>query len=292
MKEDVLSILSEIFSQTISIESNHQSSGGSINQTQILSLSNGERVFLKSNTCAPEMFFDCEAKGLKLLESANSGLKIPKVLALDRSANPQFIILEHLEEAAAGPEYIQKFGQLLATLHKNTQDKFGLDHNNYIGSTVQINTPEKNGVYFFTEHRIRFQQVMARNAGRLPKKLDLQLDELCDKLNSILNLDSESPALLHGDLWSGNHFPTKGDVPSIFDPAVYYGPREADLAMMELFGNMPKAFYSAYSEVFPLDPGYPERREIYNLYHLLNHLNLFGDSYLRSVEATVNNFTQ
>jgi protein-ribulosamine 3-kinase len=292
MKENVLSILSEVFSQTISIKSSQHASGGNINQAQILLLSNEERVFLKSNTCAPEGFFVCEAKGLNILEQAGSGIKIPKVLALDPSPNPQFIILECLGEATPGPKYINKFGRFLAALHKNTQDKFGLDHNNFIGSTVQINTPETKGILFFTEHRIRFQQTLARNAGRLPKKLDLKLDQFCDKLDSTLNLDSESPALLHGDLWSGNHFPTQGDVPCIFDPAVYYGPREADLAMMELFGSMPQAFYSAYSEVFPLDPGYQERRKIFNLYHLLNHLNLFGDSYLGSVETTVNTFTQ
>ena len=291
MKEDVLSKLSEIFSQNISIKSAHQSSGGSINQSQTLLLSNNEKVFLKSNTCAPEGFFDCEAKGLSLLEKANTGLKIPKVLAFNSSPNPQFIILEYLEEAPASREYIQRFGRFLATLHQNTNKKFGLDHNNYIGSTVQKNTLEQNGTHFFTEHRIRFQQILARNTGKLPKKLDLQLDQLCDKLDSILNLDSESPALIHGDLWSGNHFPTQGDVPSIFDPAVYYGPREADLAMMELFGSMPQTFYSAYSEIYPLEPGFQERRKIYNLYHLLNHLNLFGDSYLGSVEKTVNNFT-
>ena len=122
--------------------------------------------------------------------------------------------------------------------------------------------------------------------------MDKRLDQLCDKLADILNLESESPALLHGDLWSGNHFPSSGQVPSIFDPAVYYGPREADLAMTELFGSMPQTFYSAYREAFPLDPGYQERSKIYNLYHLLNHLNLFGGSYLSSVEATVNDFIQ
>ena len=290
MKEDVTSILSEIFSQPISIKSAQICSGGSINQAQSLLLSNGEKVFLKSNSCAPEGFFKCEAKGLKLLEQANSDLKIPKVLAVDRSPSPQFIILEYLEEASSSDEYFQKFGQYLATLHRNTQDRFGLDHDNFIGSTVQINTPEQNGIHFFKEHRLRFQQTMARNAGKLPTKIDLHLDKLCDKLNSILNLDSESPALLHGDLWSGNHFSTSGNIPSIFDPAVYYGPREADLAMTELFSSMPPSFYSAYKESYPLDPGYQERRKIYNLYHLLNHLNLFGDSYLRSVESTVNEF--
>ena len=290
MKENVTSILSDIFSQPISIKSAQICSGGSINQAQYLLLSNGEKVFLKSNSCAPVGFFECEAKGLKLLEQANSGLKIPMVMAVDRSPSPQFIILEYLEEASSSDEYFKKFGQYLATLHRNTQVKFGLDHDNYIGSTVQINTLEQNGIDFFREHRIRFQQILARNAGKLPTKIDLRLDKLCDKLNSILNLDSESPALIHGDLWSGNHFSTSGNIPSIFDPAVYFGPREADLAMTELFGSMPPSFYSAYKETFPLDPGYQERRKIYNLYHLLNHLNLFGDSYLRSVESTVNEF--
>ena len=290
MKEDVASILSDVYSEAITIKSAQSSAGGSINQAQVLLLSNGEKVFLKSNPCPPENFFAREAKGLTALAQADTGMRVPKVLALDTAPNPHFIILERLEEVPPNGGYYQRFGQMLAKLHQTSQEKFGFDHDNFIGSTWQINALESDGLYFFREHRIRYQQKLARSAEKLPTRLDKRLDQLCDKLGSLLNLGTERPALLHGDLWSGNHFPSSGQTPCMFDPAVYYGPREADLAMTELFGGMPETFYSAYREAFPLDPGYHERKKIYNLYHLLNHLNLFGDAYLVSVEATVNQF--
>lgn len=290
MKDDITSTLRKTYSESITVKSILSFKDGGINQTQVLLLSNGERVLLKSNSHPPKNFFECEARGLKILAQANAGFKVPEIMGFDPSPHPHFIILEYVEEASSSKEYFEQFGQMLATLHQNTQDNYGLDHDNFIGKIQQKNTLEKDGLHFFTEHRIGFQQELARETGKLPSKLDKRLDKLRGQLGSILNLDSERPALLHGDLWSGNHFPASVQVPCIFDPAVYYGPREADLAMTELFGAMPQTFYSAYREAFPLDPGYHERSKIYNLYHLLNHLNLFGGSYLSSVEAAINEF--
>lgn len=197
--------------------------------------------------------------------------------------------MEYVEESSPTGKFAVHFAQALASMHRYTQDKHGLDHDNFIGSTVQKNTPEKDGLKFFRDHRLRFQQELARASGKLPAGVDKRLDTLCGKLESLLS--SEQPALLHGDLWSGNYFQAKSDQrPCIFDPAVYYGLRESDLAMTELFGSLPDSFYQAYREAFPLNPGYGERRDIYNLYHMLNHLNLFGSSYLSSVESIVNRF--
>lgn len=290
MKDDIKTLLSEAYSEPVTVESMQSTSGGCINQTQILILSNGEKVFLKSNPRPPQNFFQCEAKGLKILSGAEKGPRIPKVLGIDPSLHPKYLLLEYIEEISADGDYFKNFGQTLADLHRNTQDRFGLDHDNFIGRIEQKNSLEKDGLVFFREHRIRFQQELARKSGKLPNHLDQRLDKLCDKLGSILNLDSEAPALLHGDLWSGNYFSTEDQTPCMVDPAVYYGPREADLAMTELFGKAPQYFYDAYNEAFPLEPGYHERKKIYNLYHLLNHLNLFGGSYLSSVESAINEF--
>ncbi len=286
MLEDVRVLLETVYSPSIRIESTRSMGGGSINQTLMLALSNGEKVFLKHNDHPPPDFFAREAEGLRLLGQAATGPRVPQPLAL----HPRFFIMEFIQEHAPSPDFYPDFGRALADMHRISQDRYGLDHDNHIGSTPQKNTLEKDGLTFFRDHRLRFQQKLARDRGRLPKPLDLKLDTLLKKLDPILDLTGEQPALVHGDLWSGNYFADSNQRACIFDPAVYFGLRETDLAMMELFGRPPETFYTAYQEAFPLNSGYPERREIYNLYHLLNHLNLFGGSYLASVESTVDRF--
>jgi len=293
MKELIRQALEPIYGQQVEIVSSRPVGGGSINQTEVLTLSNGESVFFKTNANPPKDFFSAEAKGLNLLRQAEGGPKIPKPLGLEPGPSPRFFLMEYVEESLPAKEFDILFASALANLHHVTQDVHGLDHDNYIGSTAQKNTPEKDGLIFFRDHRIRFQQELARKAGKLPAQLDKRLDTFCDKLESLLDTNGEKPALLHGDLWSGNYFLAKSDRrPCIFDPAVYFGLRESDLAMTELFGSLSSSFYKAYQEAFPLNPGYEERRDIYNLYHMLNHLNLFGGSYLSSVESIVNRFTR
>lgn len=292
MRERIHQVLESVYGQPLTIQHSRPVDGGSINQTQILSLSNGEKVFLKANSNPPSNFFPAEAKGLKLLGQAPDGPRIPKPLGMEPGLNPKFFLLEYVESSAPALGFHSRFAEALAQMHRVTQDFHGLDHNNFIGSTAQINPFEIDGVVFFREHRLRFQQQLARKAGKLPSQLDQKLDRLCDKLGTLLDITDERPALLHGDLWSGNYFQAHRNMePCIFDPAVYYGLRESDLAMTELFGRLPDTFYRAYHETFPLNPGYEDRRDLYNLYHLLNHLNLFGNSYLASIKATVNRFT-
>ncbi len=292
MNNQIRDLLATVYAQSIDIESSRSIGGGCINQTQALTLSNGERVFLKYNDRPPDGMFKKEARGLKLLREAKNGPRIPKVVALPEDSNPQFLLLEFIETGTPDHGYYERFGRALAAMHRTTQDHFGLDHDNFIGSTEQINTPEKNGVVFFREHRLRFQQRLARERGRLPVATDQKIDRLCDGLEQWLDLSGEQPALVHGDLWSGNTFSDTAHQPCLVDPAVHFGLRETDLAMTELFGRLPQTFYDAYREAFPQNSGYEERKQLYNLYHLLNHLNLFGGSYLASVESTVHHFVR
>ena len=281
--------LSSIYGEKILIEDSTHCAGGSINQTQVLKLSNKEQVFIKTNSSPPIGFFEKEVKGLDLLRSVPDGPRIPKVLGVGLSDNPQFILLEFLENSQSN--FYQNFGKKLAALHSFSNIFYGLDHDNFIGVTLQINTPESNGVVFFRDHRIGFQQDLACKNKLLPLELNRKIDDIKKNLTQWLGVENEKPALLHGDLWSGNYFWGTNGEPYIFDPAVYFGFREADLAMMELFGNPPKSFFDSYTEAFPLSPGYPERRDLFNLYHLLNHLNLFGSSYLSSIKKIINHFS-
>ncbi len=290
MKENLSQLLESIYGNPIQIKSFEAIGGGCINETQALKLSNGERVFLKSNSSAPKNFFTAEADGLRLLERSKNGPSVPRPLGISTESNPQFLLLEYIESSSPKVGFASRFGQALAEMHRETQEQYGLDYDNFIGKTVQKNDLESDGLVFFREHRIRFQQELARKTRGLPTYIDKRLDLFCEKLETLINLKDEKPALLHGDLWSGNHFPSHDQVPYIFDPAVYFGLREADLAMTEMFGRLPEEFYSAYHEVFPTEPGYTERKDIYNLYHLLNHYNLFGGSYLEQADQTVRSF--
>ncbi len=292
MNEVIRTLLQSVFGEDIGIQSSRAVGGGSINQTQILTLSNGEKVFLKYNARPPKDLFPAESRGLQLLRTARNGPRVPKPLALEPGACPRYFILEYIEEGSPADGFYPRFAETLANLHRTHWDHHGLDYDNFIGSTVQKNTPEKDALVFFREHRLRFQQALARKSGLLPAALDKKIDALCEKLADLIDVTGEKPALLHGDLWSGNYFASADQTPCLFDPAAYFGLRESDLAMTELFGSLPQAFYKAYDEVHPLNPGYGERKDLYNLYHLLNHLNLFGNAYLGSVETLVHRYTR
>jgi fructosamine-3-kinase len=180
-------------------------------------------------------------------------------------------------------------GRGLAAQHRTTAETFGLDHDNFCGSNAQINTPTDDWVTFFGERRLGYQMELVRSRGRLPGRRGDRLENLIAQLGNWL--PSHPPAsLLHGDLWGGNWLVTAMGEPALIDPAVYYGHREADLAFTELFGGFPAAFYQAYQSAWPLDPGYEERKPLYNLYHLLNHLNLFGESYGGGVDSILQRY--
>jgi protein-ribulosamine 3-kinase len=289
VKDEINRLIEPLFGAKV--ETFFAISGGSINQTHVLNLTNGQRVFMKQNPSPPTDFFLSETRGLKLLSQVKNGPRIPKPLAVQSVSRPTFILLEYIESSSEDENFAEKLALSLAELHRMSQEHYGLDHDNYIGSTPQKNALEKDGIVFFRDQRIDFQRQLARRSGLLPVTIDKEIDSLCDKLGKFLNISGEKPALLHGDLWSGNYFPDSEGKPCIFDPAVYYGLREADLAITELFGRLPQKFYDVYQEVFPMNPGYEERKDLFNLYHLLNHLNIFGSSYLSSVQQIVKRYT-
>ena len=289
MKDYINHLIEPLFGAKV--ETSFVTSGGSINQTHVLNLTNGQRIFMKQNPSAPTDFFLAETRGLKLLSHVKNGPRIPKPVVVQSVSLPTFLLLEYIDSSSEDENFSEQFALSLAELHRMSQEHYGLDHDNYIGSTPQKNRLEKDGIVFFREQRIDFQRQLARRSGLLPVTIDKEIDSLCDELGRFLNISGEKPALLHGDLWSGNYFPDSEGKPCVFDPAVYYGLREADLAMTELFGRLPQKFYDVYQEVFPMNPGYEERKDLFNLYHLLNHLNIFGSSYLSSVQQIVKRYT-
>lgn len=238
--------------------------------------------FIKTNSAAryPQMF-ETEAKGLQLLQSANTGILVPQVKGLYSGGDIECLVLEWLAPGRVTKQYWQALGSGLAKLHQCTSAAFGLHHNNYIGSLPQINTTNTLWPNFYIQCRLLPMFEMGRQSGLLGKETEQHFDSLCAQLPGIL--PQEPPALLHGDLWSGNIMPGEGGVPCLFDPAVYYGHREADIAMTLLFECFDKEFYNAYNEAYPLQPGWQQRMEIYQLYYLLVHVNLFGNPYVGQV---------
>jgi len=229
--------------------------------------------FVKTDTAAHADAFAAEADGLQALKHA--GLRVPEPLSHGVDADEAFIVLEYLELRPKGD--FAAMGRMLAAAHRHTGPRFGWQRDNYIGSTPQQNAWCDDWSEFWRDRRLRPQLELAlKNGFDLEEKNALEL----------LAGHQPPPCLLHGDLWSGNARFTAGG-PVVFDPAVYYGDREADLAMTELFGGFPPEFYASYNDSFPLEPGYPQRKHLYNLYHLLNHLNLFGGGYLGQVKATL-----
>ena len=247
--------------------------------------------FLKYGHGAVAQTFSAEAAGLRALREAGSALVIPAVLAIETEtqAQPAFLLMEWIETGSRPDGFWDAFGQGLAELHRHTTDCYGFAQDNYIGRLPQINTWAATWVEFFRRSRLEPQVQRARQAGRWSAGWNRALDALYQRLDELLPVMPPA-SLLHGDLWGGNFMVTARGQAALIDPAIYYGHREADLAMTELFGGFSNRFYQAYREAWPLEPGYEVRREIYNLYHLINHLNHFGGSYAGSVGAVLKRF--
>lgn len=258
--------------------------GGDINQAQKLTFDSGNTAFLKWNEDAPEKMFETEENGLKLLRSADTKLMIPKSLAISEN----YLLLEWIEEGGGKPNSSNEFGTELARLHKKSNSFFGLDHDNYIGRLNQSNNKHSNWPDFFALERIEPQIKLGVESGKLTRSVLREAEQLYKKLGSIF--PHEKPALLHGDLWSGNFMFTRSGQASIYDPAVYFGHREMDIAMTRLFGGFSADFYKGYNEQFPLEPGFEERVTLCNLYPILVHANLFGGSYCRQAENIIKNY--
>ena len=263
------------------------SGGGCINHGGRLTTSLGN-FFLKWNDVArlPAMF-ELESRGLQLLRSAQV-VDIPEVIGFGQAENSQYLVLSFINENAPSKHYWKKLGQQLAGLHRVTNNFYGLDHNNYIGSLRQSNKQDESWVQFFIEQRLQVQVKLASDSGLIELEWLKKFESFYTRLPSLI--PEEQPSLLHGDLWSGNVMVNEKGDPCLIDPAVYFGHREADLAMTQLFEMFNREFYSSYEDGFPLLPGHSERVDIYNLYPLLVHLNLFGPAYLNSIKTIVRKF--
>ena len=235
--------------------------------------------------------FEVEARGLRLLADARA-LRIPQVVALIEQ--PPALVLEWIEPGAAAASgksaASEALGRGLARQHRSTGQTYGLDHDNYIGANPQINTPSNAWIDFYRDRRLGPQAELAKERGHLTPDRARRLDWLMSHLDRWIDPAVVVPSLLHGDLWGGNTLVDAEGNPVLIDPAVYYGDREAEIAFTELFGGFSSRFYAAYNEVWALDHGYADRRDLYNLYHLLNHLNLFGEGYGGAVDAILRRF--
>jgi fructosamine-3-kinase len=261
-------------------------SGGDINEAARVSLDNGQTVFVKWHHHPPSKMFPAEAHGLKLLASARA-LRVPLVYFWAEN----HLAMEWLGPTSRGDREAAKvLGERLAQQHRTTAENYGLEMDNYCGLTPQVNASVDNWPSFFATRRLGYQIELAAQRGRMPPQRRQRLERLIAKLPNLLPANPPA-SLLHGDLWGGNWLVTAAGEPALIDPAVYFGHREADLAFTELFGGFPPQFYHAYQAAWPLEPGYEERKDIYNLYHLLNHLNLFGGGYGGSVDSVLRRYT-
>jgi fructosamine-3-kinase len=262
--------ISQVLGQPFAIEQRRSVSGGDINQGYQIQ-GDGQTFFVKLNQADRLPMFEAEALGLQQL-AATGTIRVPQPICHGTAQGSCYLVLEWLDLGGGGS---RELGQQLARLHQfQGATAFGWTQDNTIGSTPQINTWMRDWAAFFGQQRMGYQLDLGRRHGGRFGNADRLLSTIPDLLNH-----HPRPSLVHGDLWGGNAAVTKLGVPVIFDPAVYWADREVDLAMTELFGGFGPAFWQGYEAVFPVDPGYAQRRPLYNLYHVLNHFNLFGGSY-------------
>ncbi|WP_341739005.1 fructosamine kinase family protein [Microcoleus sp. CAWBG640] len=301
MWDKISAHISEVTRDKFAIDNRRSVSGGCINQGYAIS-SNSRTYFTKINQASQVAMFEAEALGLQQMRETQT-IRVPEPICWGTEGNSAYIVLEWLDLVGrAGDKPWEEMGRKLAAMHKCTPPSppllrggeevdsallrgcFGWTLNNTIGSTVQINNWTANWAEFWAEHRIGYQLKLAkRRGGHFP-----QGERLLEVIPELLAGYEPQPSLVHGDLWGGNAGVTSAGEPVIFDPATYLGDREVDLAMTELFGGFSAAFYRGYNHVFPLNSGYEKRKILYNLYHILNHFNLFGGSYQSQANQMIN----
>lgn len=285
-------VIKEIFGNDVTILSRTPISGGDINSAYCLTLSEGTRVFMKANDKRNADFFRAEKEGLEAIKKTNA-ISTPDILGYGVEKNTAFLLLSFVEAKAPSDGVHERFGRNLAKMHACDtgkmagEKKYGFSNDNYIGAGYQKNTPCDSFIEFFAEYRLRAQ--FERASAYFDDTEIKIINSFLDRLDKYL-IEPEHPSLLHGDLWGGNYIIGPDGEAWLIDPAVYVGHAEADIAMTELFGGFGREFYRAYFEEAPQQPGYVDRRDIYNLYHLTNHLNLFGSGYLSSVKGILKRY--
>ncbi len=285
IEDSLIDFFSRTQDLTFNILKSYSLSGGCINHVHRLQTSIGD-FCIKYNLSDrfPEMF-TCEADGLALLKSAGE-IKVPEVYCTGEAGSFAYILLEFIDPGRKSSFFMQEFGRMLARLHRHTAGYFGHDMDNYMGSLPQGNKKHSTWLDFFVEERLKKQVSLA--SGYFSVSDLAAFERLYSRLNGLLPV--EPPAMLHGDLWGGNYMVAADGTVCLIDPAVYYGHREVDIAMTTLFGGFDDHFYASYEEEYPLEKGWQGRLDIFKLYPLLIHLNLFGSGYLGSILSTIRRF--
>ena len=284
MWTEITSAISQATGGEFAIANQSSVSGGCINQGYRISGDNA-KYFVKLNNASRVEMFVAEALGLKEMYATQT-IMVPQPICWGTAGDRSYIVLEWLDLGRGSDRSWSEMGRQLAAMHRQgTSQQFGWSQNNTIGSTPQINSWMNSWANFFAEQRIGYQLKLAqRRGGNFP-----QTEQVVDAVRSRLQDRQPQASLVHGDLWSGNAAIGSDGAPIIFDPATYYGDRETDLAMTELFGGYPQAFYSGYNQEWQLDSAYQQRKNVYNLYHILNHFNLFGGGYASQAQRMINN---
>ena len=282
MWTEIAQAISQATGQEFAIANTKSVGGGCINQGYQVS-NQTTRYFVKLNDAVQVEMFAAEALGLKQMHATQT-ITVPEPICWGTAGNSSYIVLQWLDLAGGNSQSWDEMGRQLAAMHRQgTSKQFGWECNNTIGSTPQINTWMDNWAAFFAEQRIGYQLKLARRrGGSFP-----DTKKVVAAITARLAAREPQASLVHGDLWSGNAAIAQDGSPVILDPATYYGDRETDLAMTELFGGFPAAFYQGYNAAWQLDSGYRQRKSIYNLYHVLNHFNLFGGGYGRQAQRII-----
>jgi fructosamine-3-kinase len=279
-------LLNKVLSSTVKVKGYASIGGGCIHNAVKVHSSQGD-FFLKYNHRKDSDMFEKEYMGLQVLQEADS-LYIPDPIGFGIQENYSFLVMEYIESAPQKPDFWEKFGYDLARLHLHHHDHFGFGHDNYIGRLPQKNKYYENWIDFFIEMRLEEQLKLSIDQGRTDTSFSRRFQKFLGRLPGLLQ--EESPSLIHGDLWSGNFMVGTDGYAVLIDPAVYYGHREIELSFSRMFGGFDRQFYKSYEETFPLEPGFEERVDIYNVYPYLVHLNLFGDSYLGGIERVLDRY--
>ena len=281
------SCLTDKYDNSVAIISTQPVSGGDINAAYCLQTNAGKFMLkLNSKSSYPDMF-KREAEGLASIRNTQT-IAVPKVILQFDFEDDSGLLMEWVEVIRATPKASQQLGRELAAMHKHSSSQFGFDTDNYMGSLPQSNRKHDTWAAFFTQERLEPMVKIAVDKKLLGHEDALLFDQLSNRLSELF--DEEAPSLIHGDLWGGNYLISSDEKPYLIDPAVSYGHREFDIAMTTLFGGFNREFYSAYNEAFPLADGWQQRVDLWNLYPLLLHLNLFGLSYLGQVRDALKNY--
>lgn len=281
-QEKLARAIGEALGEPFTIDNMSGIGGGCISRASRID-SGGRRYFVKFNRADLLDMFEAEAEGLAEMGEANA-VRVPQPVTAGVSDGQAYLVMEYLETGGSGD--MHRFGEQLAQMHRHTREQFGWHRDNTIGSTPQPNGWHNDWVRFWQEQRLGFQLDLARRNGAGSALYD-RGQQLKEQVGDFFTDYQPLASVLHGDLWSGNYAFTRDGEAVIFDPAVYFGDREADLAMTELFGGFSHSFYSGYDAAWPIDPGYTTRKTFYNLYHILNHYNLFGGGYASQAQRMI-----